>query len=84
MYGDNGADVTRDLITGLKRVKARLDRAMSGKVKRPDYPGMQSLLDGFLEERIKPVLSDLSHVIDQGTLRVRAEYRRGEHRNKAE
>jgi hypothetical protein len=80
MYKEKGADLTRELTKGLKRIKARLEKAKAGKVKKPDYAGMQKTLHGFLEDVIKPVLSDLSHVIDQGTLRIRAEVRNGEHR----
>jgi len=52
-----------------------------GKVKRPDYPGLQARLNRSLEEGVKPVLGDLSFVIEQGTIRIRDEVRRGGRRN---
>jgi len=82
LYRETETELTRDLIAGLKRVKARLERATAGMVKRPDYAGMQKRLHGLLEERVKPVLSDISHVVDQGTQQIRDEYRRGGYKKK--
>ncbi len=80
LFKEKGPDHIKALTTGLKRLQARLEKARDGKVKRPDYPGMQAQLDGFVETDIKPVLSELSYVIEQGTIRIRDEFRRGEHK----
>jgi len=80
---ESGRKVSREAVTVLKRVKARLARVAAGQVKRPDIPGMQKNLDGLLEEKIKPVIGDLCHAIDQGTLRIRAEIRKGAHGDRA-
>jgi len=80
VYRETGRDVSGDAAAALKRVKARLERARAGTVKRPDIPGLQGALNGLLEERIQPVIGDLCYVIEQGALRVRAERREGARR----
>lgn len=80
LYRERGIDPSRELTPALKRVKARLDRAAAGRVQKPDFAGMQKALDALLEERVKPVVSDLAYVVDQGTQRIRAALRKGEHR----
>jgi len=80
---NRGMDPARGLAAELKKVQARLERARDGKVKRPDYAGMQKQIDRCVEETIKPVLSDLSYVIGQGAARIREESRKGFFRNRA-
>lgn len=76
LFREREGDPIRGTVAALKKVRARLERVQAGTVKRPDYPGMQRTLHELLEERVNPVVSDLSHAVDRGTERVRAEVRR--------
>ena len=82
IYKDNHINKADTLLTRLKRIHIRLQKAKAGDVKKPDYPGIQKQLDRFVEEDIKPLLSDLSYVIDQGAIRVRADFQKGFYRKK--
>jgi hypothetical protein len=77
IFRETGADPAQGLLAELRKVQARLARVKTGRVKKPDYPGIQQKLHGFLDGNILPVLSDLSHAVGQGTLRIRDEYRKG-------
>ena len=55
-----------------------------GEVKKPDHAGLQKQLGRLVETHVKPVLSDLSYTIEQGTIRVRGDYRKGLYRKTEE
>jgi len=77
VFRETGADPAKGLLAELRKVQARLGKARAGRVKKPDYPGMQEKLRGFLEGNIQPVLSELSYALGKGTLRIRDEFRKG-------
>jgi hypothetical protein len=77
VFRETGADPAKGLLAELRKVQARLGKARAGRVKKPDCPGMQEELLGFLEGNIQPVLSELSYSVGQGTVRIRDEIRKG-------